>query len=100
MTAVIQHCVLITFVPEATDEQKEAVAAGLRALPSTIESIVSFHVGLDLGFADGNASVGVVAQFVDHAGWKAYQDHPDHQAVIKDLIAPIREDRTAVQFDL
>ncbi|OWY61399.1 hypothetical protein B7486_63980 [cyanobacterium TDX16] len=100
MSSVIQHCVLITFVPEATDEQQQAVVEGLRALPSTIETIVSYHVGLDLGFADGNASVGIVAQFADEAGWRTYQDHPDHQAVIADLIAPIRQSRVATQFPL
>ena len=61
---MIQHVVLITFVPEATDEQRQAVADALRVLPSTISEIVSYHVGLDLGLAEGNASIGVVAQFV------------------------------------
>lgn len=100
MRAVIQHCVLITFVPEATDEQRQAVVAALRALPASIEQIVSYHVGLDLGWADGNASVAVVAQFSSQEDWQAYQDHPDHQAVIQDLIAPIRQSRVASQFQL
>ena len=97
---MIQHLVLITFVPEATDEQRQAVVEGLRNLPNVIPEIVSYHVGLDLGFADGNASMGVAAQFADQADWAAYQAHPEHQAVINDLIAPIRESRTAVQLTL
>jgi hypothetical protein len=98
MSDVIQHCVLLTFVPEATAEQKQAVLDGLRDLPNRIEQIVSFHVGLDEGFADGNASLGIVAQFASREDWQTYQDHPEHQAVIKDLIAPIRQSRTAAQF--
>jgi hypothetical protein len=97
---MIQHVVLLTFVPEATDDQRQAVVDGLRALPSTIPQIVSYHVGLDLGLADGNASLGIVAQFADQTGWAAYRDHPDHVAVINDLIAPIKASRTAVQYDL
>ena len=100
MNAVIQHCVLLTFVPEATDEQRQAVLDGLRALPSTIEQIVSYHVGPDLGLADGNASLGIVAQFASEQDWRTYQEHPDHQAVIQDLIAPIRQSRVATQFQL
>lgn len=97
---MIQHVVLITFVPEATDEQRQAVVDALRDLPAQIETIVSYHVGLDLGFADGNASLGIVAQFSDEDGWATYRDHPAHVAVIQELIAPIRASRTAVQYAL
>ena len=97
---MIQHLVLLTFVPEATDDQRQEVVEALRALPSTISSIVSYHVGLDLGLADGNASLGIVAQFADERGWATYRDHPDHVAVINDLIAPIKASRTAVQFEI
>lgn len=97
---MIQHVVLFTFVPEATDDQRQAVVDALRALPSTIPQIVSYHVGLDLGLADGNASLGVVAQFADQTGWAAYRDHPDHLAISNDLIAPIKASRAALQFEL
>ena len=97
---MIQHLVLITFVPEATDEQRQAVVEGLEDLPNHIPEIVSYHVGLDLGLADGNASVGVAAEFATDADWATYQAHPSHQAVIDDLIAPVRASRTAVQFIL
>jgi hypothetical protein len=97
---MIQHLVLITFVPEATDEQRRAVVDGLVDLPNRIPEIASYHVGLDLGLADGNASVGIAAQFATEADWATYQADPAHQAVINDLIAPIRQSRTAVQFTL
>lgn len=97
---MIQHVVLLTFVPGTTDDQRQAVVDRLRALPSTIPQIVSYHVGPDLGLADGNASLGIVAQFADERGWATYRDHPDHVAVINELIAPIKASRTAVQFEI
>jgi hypothetical protein len=97
---MIQHVVLITFTPEATDEQKQELVEGLEALPGLIPAIVSYHVGLDLGLADGNAGIGVVAQFGSEAGWATYRDHPEHRRVIDELIAPIRASRATIQFAL
>ena len=39
-----------------------------------------------------------MAEFDDAAGYQAYVDHPAHQAVANDLIAPIRAERAHVQF--
>jgi len=97
---MIQHVVLITFTPEATDRQKQELVDGLEALPGLIPEIVSYHVGIDLGLAEGNAGVGVVAQFGSEQGWATYRDHPEHRRVIDDLIAPIRASRSAIQFAL
>lgn len=96
---MIQHVVLISFTDDATDSQRDALVAGLRALPAQIPEIRAYAVGLDAGLAEGNAGIGIVAEFDDAAGWEAYRDHPAHRAVIDDLIAPIRAGRAAVQFE-
>ena len=41
----------------------------------------------------------VVADFDDVDGYLVYRDHPDHQAVIQELIRPILAARAAVQHD-
>ena len=96
---MIQHVVLLTFVPEATDEQRAAVLDGLRALPALIPEISSYAVGQDLGLAPDTASFGIVAEFATQADWEVYRDHPEHRRVITDLIGPIRAGRAAVQFE-
>ena len=97
---MIRHIVLLKFLPDATADQVDAVVRGLRALPAEIPEIRAYECGTDLDFTDGTFDLGITALFDDHAGWQAYQDHPAHQAVIHDLIGPIRADRAGVQFEV
>jgi Stress responsive A/B Barrel Domain len=96
---VIQHVVLLTFIPEATDEQVAAVADGLRALPGLIPEIKGYAVGPDLGLAPDTASFGIVAEFDSRADYEVYRDHPAHRRVITEHIGPIRAARAAIQFE-
>ena len=97
---MLRHLVIFELRPDATPEQRQAIADRLAELPSLIPTIRSYSCGADLGFAEGNGDFGIVAEFDDEAGWRTYQDHPAHQAVIRDVIAPVRTARSAVQFAL
>lgn len=95
---MIQHVVLLTFVPDATPEQRAAVTEALRALPGLIPQIKRYAVGPDLGLSADTASFGIVAEFETLTDYEVYRDHPAHRQVITDHIAPIRAARAAVQF--
>lgn len=86
---MLTHLVLITARPDATDEQVEAVIAGLRALPPQIAEIGGYEVGRDLGLAEGNATIAIQATFASPEDLQAYVGHPAHQQVVTDLIRPI-----------
>ena len=43
---------------------------------------------------------GQAFDFDDEGGWAAYRDHPDHQQIIRDEIAPRLASRVATQFEL
>jgi hypothetical protein len=86
---VLTHIVLITAADDATDEQVEAMVAGLRSLPPLIEAIGTYQVGRDLGLADGNASVVIQATFASPEDLDAYVVHPAHQKVVTELVRPI-----------
>jgi len=96
----LRHIVTLTFRDDTTAEQVEAIAEALRELPSKIPELRSYVVGADLGLADGNAHLAVVADFDDADGWMAYRDHPAHQAVITQQIVPVLTSRSAVQHEL
>jgi hypothetical protein len=87
VVAVLTHIVLIT--ADATDEQVEAMVAGLRGLPPQIEEIRSYEVGRDLGLAEGNATVAIQATFASPDDLQAYVVHPAHQQVVTELIRPV-----------
>lgn len=84
----------------ASRAAKDAVAAGLAALPSQIPAICAYRFGPDAGLADGNFDFVVTADFADEAGYLEYRDHPAHRALITDRILPIMAERAAVQFRL
>jgi hypothetical protein len=97
---VFRHVVVLTWTPDARDEQVAAVLDGLAALPAAIPEIVDYHFGLDAGVDDGNVDLAIVADFATRDDYVVYRDHPVHRALIVDQIRPILAARSAVQFDL
>jgi len=93
----LRHIVTLTFRDDTPAAQVEAIADALRELPEQIPELRSYVVGVDAGLTEGNASLAVVADFDDVAGWEAYRDHPAHQAVITQQIVPALATRSAVQ---
>jgi hypothetical protein len=73
-----------------TPERVDEVAAALRELPGLIPEIRSFKCGPDVGVNAGNWDFAVVAEFDSIDDQTIYPDHPEHQRVITDLVAPIR----------
>ena len=96
---MIRHVVVLTWKPEATQEQKQEVSAALGTLPPLLKGLLSYSFGHDAGLADGNASFAVVADFEDVESYHAYRTHPAHLDVINRVIAPISAQRRAVQIE-
>lgn len=95
---MIRHVAVFRWFDGTTDEQVAAVTEGLRALPAQIETVRGYTVGPDLHLGEGRWDFAVVAEFDDADGYHTYVDHPAHQAVATDLIAPIRAERAHVQL--
>ena len=95
---MVRHVALFRWKPETTAEDVSKVEAALHRLPATIPCIKSYRFGRDLGVQDGNADFALVADFTDQDGLTTYANHPDHQAVIQDLIRPILAQREAIQY--
>jgi hypothetical protein len=95
---MIRHVAVFQWLDGTTDDQVAVVAEALRALPAQIDSIRSYTVGPDLHLGEGRWDFAVVAEFDDADGYQAYVDHPAHQAVANELIAPIRSERAHVQL--
>ena len=94
------HAVNFTFNESATADQIAALCKELRGLEALVPSLRSAMAGPDLRVAEGNADAGYVAMFDDYAGWKAYQEHPEHIRVAREHLAPIFATRHATQFEL
>jgi Stress responsive A/B Barrel Domain len=97
---MFRHVVMFRWSTEASADQKDRVAAALGELPSAIPTLRSYRFGPDAAVNEGNFDYVVVADFDDVAGYLTYRDHPAHQAVVTEHIAPIVAERTAVQYRL
>ena len=86
--------------PEATAAAKAAAADALTALGLSVPTVREYRFGPDAGLADANWDFVVVADFDDEAGYLTYRDHPAHQTLITDVLAPIVEQRAGVQYRL
>jgi hypothetical protein len=96
----LRHIVCLTWKPGTQDATVAAVCEALGALPAVIPQIHAYRFGSDLGLADGNADFAIVGDFADVAAWHRYQEHPEHQRVLAELIGPNLAARTAAQFAL
>jgi len=97
---VIRHTVLLTFAPDATDDQVAAIEQALARLPERLPEIRSYTFGRDAGINADQASFAVVADFDTVGAYVEYRDDDEHRRIITELIAPILASRTAVQFEL
>lgn len=96
----LRHMVLIRFAEATSDEQIEAFSAGLDSLPGKINQIRSYEHGRDADVRPGTWDYGLVAKFDSAEDFVAYLEHPDHQALVADLLNPISAERTSVQIPL
>ncbi|MGE5287785.1 MAG: Dabb family protein [Micromonosporaceae bacterium] len=97
---MLRHVVLFTWTPEATADQRRAVAEELRKLPGVIAELRHYDVGPDAGMNPANFDFAVVADFDDREGYLAYRDHPAHRAVVDKHITPILGTRATVQYEI
>ncbi len=95
-----RHVVALQWKPDTTPEQRQTIVTALHALPSLIPTIRSYVIGEDAGINAGNHDLVIVADFDDADGYVIYRDHPEHQRVIHDHIAPHVAARAAVQHDV
>ena len=97
---MIRHVVVFSWVPEATDQQKQQVANELRKLPPLMTGLRAYHFGADAGIVDGNFDFAVVADFDDAESYLAYRNHPAHRTAVDQVISPIVRQRAGIQYEL
>jgi hypothetical protein len=96
---MITHIVTMTFKADAPAGRADEIVAALSKLPAAIPEIKDYRIGTDLALAEGNDDLALVATFDDRAGYQAYATAPAHLAVITELIRPVLEKRSVVQFE-
>ena len=99
MAAMIRHIAMLTLRADTADAAIDRLVSELRALPGLIDEIATYEVGVDLRLVAGNSTVAIVADFDDADAWTVYRNHPAHVRVLDEIIAPLLDTRTAIQFE-
>ena len=95
---MFRHVVMFRFVPDATDQQRQAMVDGLSGLPDAIPQIRRYVMGPDAEVSEGTWDFVVVADFDSVDDWRIYAADATHQQVITERIRPIVAERAAVQI--
>lgn len=81
----------------AQAEIASKMKAMLDVLPSKIDVIKDFQVGIDELRSDRSFDVSLYSVFENESDFKTYQTHPDHQVVV-DFFKKVVEKAVAVDY--
>lgn len=95
---MLRHIAVFRWAHGTTADQVKDLCDGLGRLPASIPLLRGYRFGADAGLVEGNWDFAVSADFDDADGWRAYRDHPEHQAVLDFHIRPLLGERASIQF--
>ena len=79
---MIWHMVGFKLKEGVTEQEKQAMLAGLRALPAQIEGIQHLACGEDFSGRSKGYQIGLVVTFASRSALEEYGPHPAHQAFV------------------
>jgi Stress responsive A/B Barrel Domain len=92
---------IVTFKWKSPEQSAKATVAAdaLRTFVAKLDGVESYLCGSDIGRTPSSYDFAVVGTFTTESDFERYRDHPDHQRIIREQIAPILGDRTVVQIE-
>jgi hypothetical protein len=96
---MIQHIVLFTWNDKVPAGHETIAANELRRYASTLDGLVSYYCGPNLGLKEGAYDFGVAAVFEDVAAWQAYDTAPEHDRIRADFFGRYVATRAVIQFE-
>ncbi|MEA5519025.1 MAG: Dabb family protein [Limnoraphis robusta] len=97
---MIVHVVLFKWKEDTTPEAIRSTMEGLKELKAKIPGIIDLSCGENFSERSQGFQHGLVVKFTDKSALEAYTPHPDHQAVVQNLIKPILADILAVDYEV
>jgi len=88
-TIMIHHIVLFKWKDGTEKSKINDVVRSLNSLKNIVPSILEIQVSENFSDRSGGYSHVLVSKFVSKESLDQYQNHPEHQKVVKDKIKPI-----------
>ena len=101
---MVKHIILWTLNPELSEEEKNAVKAGIKAglegLVGKVPGLQEVKVHVDGRLASSNADVMLDSTLESPEALKGYAQHPDHVAVANTKVRPYTVQRSCLDFEI
>lgn len=98
---MIRSILVIKFKPEATEEQIEAFAAALAAIPYPGRRTFEFHRSARLASDPGDSMDALtISDFDDEEAYQGWLADADHHRVRSEFLDPIRERRDRFLYEV
>jgi quinol monooxygenase YgiN len=94
---MLKHVVFFKFKASKGEAEIEDLEQSLAALPSAIPEILSYQFGRDVVRSERSYDFALVSSFKDFDSMQRYQQHPEHQVVLK-KVNELCESVLAVDF--
>ena len=95
---MIEHIVLIKVKPEFENSIDE-ICLALNGLKDKIPQILEISAGRNFSKRQQGFQFGLRSLFETREDLAIYSDHPAHQEVVTKLIAPVKDDVIALDFE-
>ena len=97
---MIKHIVFFKFkTTEDKAARMAAIKCELEKLPAVISELKELRVGININPAE-TWDLSLEALVNDMTALSAYANHPAHQRIVHEMIAPLKTDRACVDYEL
>jgi len=97
---MVEHLVLFRWKEGVDSAAIDSALEGLRALKDQIPGILELTCGRNFSDRAKGFDAGLYVRFAGRAALESYGPHPAHQRIVQELLAPIREDVIALDFEV
>jgi len=97
---MLRHIVLVSFKPEASDDQIAAWHEAVTALCETSADVLSFSLGHNIGSGPNHQDAALVADFADMDAFRRYVGSDTHKAYVEDHARHVTARLAAIQHKL
>ncbi len=101
---MVKHIILWTLNPELSEDEKNAVKAGIKegleGLVGKVPGLIDVKVTVDGRLASSTADLMLDCSLENAEALKVYASHPDHLAVANTKVRPYTVQRACLDFEL
>ena len=101
---MVKHIILWTLNPALSEEEKNAVKAGMKqgleGLLGKVPGLIDVKVHIDGRLASSNADVMLDSTLESEEALQGYATHPEHVAVADSKVRPYTVQRSCLDFEI